>query len=236
MLWGFQETDSKAMLTIRAKEVEISRLLFSTIILDPTFPNLTVFVLRPSLQGKSPPLRVQSSSFLWICSLQNNPNDITMTSPGLFLKYWRKLLQPNKRYFHWQEQQPRENRCWNAPSKRFLKTHKSYRRKKKSFRSCVPVSHTSNRRPFPFSVGPIWRMKNNTAWDFASQPWNKFLAVPPSFSPPPSHELSWPGGLDADGYQRARPKTRPRHVVAWQGSKVTSVKYESKTSSFFTDM
>ena len=53
------------------------------------------------------------------------------------------------------------------------------------------------------------------------------------------HPFSWTPltwGLDTDGYQRARPKTWPRHMVAWQGSKVMSVKYDSKTSSDFADM
>lgn len=52
------------------------------------------------------------------------------------------------------------------------------------------------------------------------------------------HPFSWTPltrGLDKDGYQRACPKTWPRHMVAWQGSKVTSEKYDSGTSSVFTD-
>ncbi len=77
--------------------------------------------------------------------------------------------------------------------------------------------------------------ENNTAWDFASQRWNKFVGVPLSFSPPPLMNSADPGGLDPDGYQRACPKTWPRHMVAWQGSKFTSVKYDSKTSSAFAD-
>lgn len=90
--------------------------------------------------------------------------------------------------------------------------------------------------------------ENNTARDFASQPWNKYAAAPLLLSQLKSlcyvltstpNPLSWTRltqGQDTDGYQRACPKTWPRHMVAWQGSKVTSVKYGSKTSSVLTDM
>ena len=108
---------------------------------------------------------------------------------------------------------------------------KEFKEQQSIFVSARPIPIHQNVPLADVHQGSSEEWKTTLPWILPARAGTDFLL----FLSPPFRELCWPGDLDADGYQCACPKTWPRHMVAWQGSKVTSVKHESKTSSVFTD-